>query len=558
MSRQQDYYSEVFSTAREMGFNETQAHMAATQASLETGYGKSVKGNNHFGIKSGKSWSGPTVNFATKEEVNGKLVGQRDSFRGYQDMRDSIRDYGTFMSVAFPETWEAPDFNTAVKGLNNGKYGAYATDSKYGGKLGYINDRFGGGVPQVGPSQALQDFTAQGQQLDPLAVDTSFAGMFGMDAMPGIDGLSVNQTGVTTPAGKPEAPEMPSIGPLSDKMGSYEAPVSTVGGLMEVLGAPESVSQQGASVGIAPDGYGNVGLGATSVANSPSRDAVIDGYSQYAASRMGAPAQAMTGGVPQGRFDQAFDVFSAPSVAPSTTAGLPSLGAAMDISARPEVMGPSFNFDNVSATPSAKPDKDEGKGKGGFGKFDPDDPNEMGALGKAAFAAGLMSNPAMAIGGLALSNAMNGRALNAGMGLGLGNAIGGFGGLGGLGGGMGPGTPGYESWASGTPEGMGYASVMNGGDFWDGFTSFGGNLGTGRDSARAMAAEQAARSAMGLSTWGDAVSRDWGGLGIGGGNASTGGLGGLGGLADAIGGMFGGGDSDFESAAATAGGAAGL
>jgi hypothetical protein len=537
MSRQQEYYNEVYSNARELGYNDTQAHMAATQASLETGYGRSVKGNNHFGIKAGRSWAGPTVNFATKEEVNGNLIGIRDSFRGYQDMRDSIRDYGTFMSVAFPETWNAPDFNTAVKGLNNGKYGSYATDSKYGSKLGYINDRLGGGIPQVGPSQGLLDFAQQGQQIDPLAVDTSFAGMFGMDAMPGIDGLSVNQTGgVPSPSAKPDAPEMPGIGPLSDKMGSYDAPVSTVGGLMEVLGAPASVAQQGASVGIAPDGYGNVGISAPS---TPSRDAVIDGYSQYAASRMGA--------TPQGRIDQAFDVLGSPTM----TAGLPSLGPAQNLESRPEVVG--FTGPNSIAEPSVTATQQEEKdGKGGFGKFDKNDPNEMGALGKAAFAAGLMSNPAMAIGGLALSNAINGRALNAGMGLGLGNAIGGLGGLGGLGN-LGNFTA--ESWAQGSPAGAGYAAAMGGGNFWDGYTSYtgGGNLNpeSGRDFARAMAAEQAARSAQGLSTWGDAFSESFGGIG--------GGLGGLGGIAEAIGGMFGGGDnSDFESAAATAGGAAGL
>jgi hypothetical protein len=56
---------------------------------------------------------------------------------------------------------------------------------------------------------------------------------------------------------------------------------------------------------------------------------------------------------------------------------------------------------------------------------------------------------------------------------------------------------------------------MNGGDFWGGYFSAGGQLGTGRDSARAMATQQAARAAMGQPTWGDAVARDWGGLGIG-------------------------------------------
>ena len=44
------------------------------QAAIETGWGRSVVGNNLFGIKAGSSWTGQKVDAATHEYQNGELV----------------------------------------------------------------------------------------------------------------------------------------------------------------------------------------------------------------------------------------------------------------------------------------------------------------------------------------------------------------------------------------------------------------------------------------------------------------------------------------------------
>ena len=61
------------------------------QGVLETGWGSNVKGNNYFGIK------GKGQEFATHEEVDGLMVKQRDKFRTYDSLEDSVRDYALFL-----------------------------------------------------------------------------------------------------------------------------------------------------------------------------------------------------------------------------------------------------------------------------------------------------------------------------------------------------------------------------------------------------------------------------------------------------------------------------
>jgi flagellum-specific peptidoglycan hydrolase FlgJ len=136
-SAQTDYYNTIYSSAKKQGANDTQARLAATQASLETGYGKSVKGNSHFGIKTGSSYKGPKVDFGTHEIVNG---------RAYEDLDDSVKGYMSFMEDRFPSAWNATTLEEASKGLKAGKSGGYATDPNYASKLSYIDRNFGGNV----------------------------------------------------------------------------------------------------------------------------------------------------------------------------------------------------------------------------------------------------------------------------------------------------------------------------------------------------------------------------------------------------------------------------
>jgi flagellum-specific peptidoglycan hydrolase FlgJ len=67
------------------------------QAALESGWGKSVKGNGLMGIKSHGEEGG--VDVVTHEVINGKKVRVTDSFRQYDSPEDSIRGYGKFLKA---------------------------------------------------------------------------------------------------------------------------------------------------------------------------------------------------------------------------------------------------------------------------------------------------------------------------------------------------------------------------------------------------------------------------------------------------------------------------
>ncbi|MHC2481552.1 glycoside hydrolase family 73 protein [Rhizobium leguminosarum] len=147
-SRQKEFYGRVYNDARSAGLSDAQARLAASQASLETGYGKSAVGNNYFGVKAGSSWKGPVSNAGTWENVNGKNVNTRANFRAYENPFSSLLDWSKTLNRNFPSSYVADDFDTAVSGLNDGRFGSYATDPNYGSKLRSI-DRNNYG-PQLG------------------------------------------------------------------------------------------------------------------------------------------------------------------------------------------------------------------------------------------------------------------------------------------------------------------------------------------------------------------------------------------------------------------------
>lgn len=140
-SRQREFYGRVYNDARAAGLSDAQARLAASQASLETGYGKSAVGNNYFGVKAGKSWNGPVTNAGTWENINGRNVNTRANFRAYENPAESLTDWSSTVSRNFPSSYWADDFDTAVSGLSNGRFGSYATDPDYGSKLRSIDRR---------------------------------------------------------------------------------------------------------------------------------------------------------------------------------------------------------------------------------------------------------------------------------------------------------------------------------------------------------------------------------------------------------------------------------
>ena len=110
------------------------ASITLAQAALESSWGARAIGNNLFGIKADKSWTGPTVTFDTHEHLNGKDVAMPDKFRAYSSWLDSMVDHAQFLlknpryAPCFKETTGA-GWATALQACG------YATDPDYAKKL---------------------------------------------------------------------------------------------------------------------------------------------------------------------------------------------------------------------------------------------------------------------------------------------------------------------------------------------------------------------------------------------------------------------------------------
>jgi flagellum-specific peptidoglycan hydrolase FlgJ len=86
------------------------------QLALETGWGKSVKGNNMTGIKASSGWTGKVISFTTREVIGGVSkyftgtnqvynsmsavpanADKQTLFRYYDSTTDSIKDHSLFL-----------------------------------------------------------------------------------------------------------------------------------------------------------------------------------------------------------------------------------------------------------------------------------------------------------------------------------------------------------------------------------------------------------------------------------------------------------------------------
>jgi len=115
--------------AEELGID---PRLIIAQAALETGWGKSVKRNNLFGIKSHGKKEGLMVQ--THEVVGGERIKVWDSFRQYDSYDESIADYGSFLqqNKRYKPMLQAATLREQVEAL--GKSG-YATDPEYADKV---------------------------------------------------------------------------------------------------------------------------------------------------------------------------------------------------------------------------------------------------------------------------------------------------------------------------------------------------------------------------------------------------------------------------------------
>lgn len=105
------------------------------QAAIETGWGRSVVGNNLFGIKAGPSWTGGKVEAATHEYENGQLVGIVDAFRSYPNAEASVADFVSLVTNN-PRYRAALGAGEDVAAYAHGLLaGGWATDIDYAHKL---------------------------------------------------------------------------------------------------------------------------------------------------------------------------------------------------------------------------------------------------------------------------------------------------------------------------------------------------------------------------------------------------------------------------------------
>jgi peptidoglycan hydrolase FlgJ len=105
------------------------------QTAIETGWGRSVVGNNLFGIKAGSSWTGATVSAPTHEYESGQYVSITDNFRSYPNYEASVQDFVSMVK-------NSPRYQAALgKGEDATGYahallsGGWATDVEYVHKL---------------------------------------------------------------------------------------------------------------------------------------------------------------------------------------------------------------------------------------------------------------------------------------------------------------------------------------------------------------------------------------------------------------------------------------
>lgn len=120
------------------------AHFLVAQSALESGWGKreikAADGSpsfNLFGIKAGRSWSGPTVEVPTTEFVKGEAQSVRARFRVYGSYAEAFRDYAKVLSSnpRFAGVIGQQDGTQFARSLQQA---GYATDPMYADKLARI------------------------------------------------------------------------------------------------------------------------------------------------------------------------------------------------------------------------------------------------------------------------------------------------------------------------------------------------------------------------------------------------------------------------------------
>lgn len=134
--RRNQAYEDYIKKYRELAVHEMKryhipASITLAQGLLESGAGKGTlarKSHNHFGIKCGKSWDGPSVSH--DDDARGEC------FRRYKHPKESYEDHSKFLRTgaryAFLFKLKITDYKGWARGL---KKAGYATDPRYAERL---------------------------------------------------------------------------------------------------------------------------------------------------------------------------------------------------------------------------------------------------------------------------------------------------------------------------------------------------------------------------------------------------------------------------------------
>lgn len=112
------------------------------QAALESGWGRNeIRGEdgsrtyNLFGVKAGKSWTGPVVEKTTTEYINGVAQKTTAKFRVYSSYAESFKDYASLL-MGNRRYAEVIERGQSAEGFARGlQQAGYATDPAYADKL---------------------------------------------------------------------------------------------------------------------------------------------------------------------------------------------------------------------------------------------------------------------------------------------------------------------------------------------------------------------------------------------------------------------------------------
>jgi len=112
------------------------------QAALETGWGKHIikkpdgqSSHNLFGIKSNNGWSGDKVLANTLEFKNGVMDQSKESFRSYESLMDSVRDYVGFITGNDRYKVAIANQDNPDNYISELQRAGYATDPEYAQKI---------------------------------------------------------------------------------------------------------------------------------------------------------------------------------------------------------------------------------------------------------------------------------------------------------------------------------------------------------------------------------------------------------------------------------------